>query len=391
MTMPPPPVIRSRSLHPVNPVRQTPFSVPYTSFAAEVAGLKKDLLAAVEGVLESGRYVLGPEVSAFEREFAAYCQTQRAVGMASGTCALHLVLRGLGLQEVDEVITAPNSFIATASTVALAGGRPVFVDIRPDGNIDPSRLEAAITPRTKAVIPVHLTGRPARMPEILEIAKRHRLIVLEDAAQAVGAKLDGRRVGSWGDAACFSLHPLKNLHAFGDGGMMTTNDQALFDRLLQARNHGLVNREQCDFWSFNCRLDELQASMLRVQLRHLDAWTEARRRLAFRYNDLLRAYVEVPDEGPGEYCVYQTYVVRAARRDELKRFLNDRGVEALIHYATPIHLQPAARALGYAEKDFPETMRHVSRILSLPLYPSLTHAQQDRVMELIAEFYRGRT
>ncbi|MBI3490402.1 MAG: DegT/DnrJ/EryC1/StrS family aminotransferase, partial [Acidobacteria bacterium] len=333
--------------------------------------MKADLLKAVEGVLDSGRYILGPEVAAFEREFAEYCGTKWAVGVDNGTSALHLVLRGLGLKEGDEVITAPNSFIASASSIALTGARPVFADIRPDGNIDPARVEAAITPRTRAIIPVHLTGRPARMPEILEVARRHHLFVLEDAAQAVGARLDGQPVGCWGDAACFSLHPLKNLHAFGDGGMMTTNDQAVFDRMIKARNHGLVNREQCDEWSFNCRLDEVQAAWLRVQMRHLDASTDARRRLAFRYNDLLRPYVEVPDEGPGEHCVYQTYVVKADRRDDLKRHLNENGVEALVHYATPIHLQPAARSLGYTEKHFPVTMRHVGRILSLPLYPSL--------------------
>lgn len=366
-------------------------AVPYTAFGQESAEIKKELLEAFEHVLDTGRYILGPEISAFEQEFADYCQVPWAVGLASGTCALHLVLRGLGLNEGDEVITVPNSFIATASTISLAGARPVFVDIRSDGNIDPDRIEAAITPRTKAIVPVHLTGRPARMPEILEIAKRRGLFVLEDAAQAVGASLNGRRVGSWGDAACFSLHPLKNLHAFGDGGIMTSVDRGIADRMRMSRNHGLANRERCDFWSFNCRLDELQAALLRVQFRHLTARTERRRALAFRYNELLSAYVDVPVEGSGEYCVYQTYVVQADRRDELKRYLNDHGVEALVHYATPIHLQPAAQHLGYTDKDFPVTMRHVSRILSLPLYPSLTHAQQDYVAELIAKFYQSHS
>lgn len=364
------------------------YSIPYTALAKEAGEIKKELLIAVESVLDGGRYILGPEVAAFEQEFAGYCQVRFAAGVANGTCSLHLVLRSLGVGAGDEVITAPNSFLASASSIALTGARPVFADIRPDGNMDPERLEAAITPRTKAVMPVHLTGRPARMPDIIAIARRHNLFVLEDAAQAVGARLEGKPAGSWGDAACFSLHPLKNLHAFGDGGMMTTNNQDLFDRMLKARNHGLVNREQCDSWSFNCKLDEIHAAMLRVQLRYLDAWTEARRRLAFRYNDLLRPHVGVPDEGPGEYCVYQTYVIQADRRDHLKRYLNDNGVEALVHYETPIHLQPAARTLGYSASDFPITLRYVSRILSLPLYASMTHAQQDRVVELIASFYK---
>jgi dTDP-4-amino-4,6-dideoxygalactose transaminase len=363
-----------------------PYAIPYCALATDASLIKTELMRAFESVLDSGHYVLGPEVAAFEKEFADYCQTEFAAGVASGTGALHLVLRGIGLSSGDEVITVANSFVASAASVALAGAKPVFVDISDDGNMDPQMLEDAITNRTRAVVPVHLTGRPARMNEVLEIARRHDLFVLEDAAQAVGASLNGKSVGSWGHAACFSLQPLKNLHAFGDGGMVTSQDPDLLAQLMKARNHGLANREQCDFWSFNCRLDEVQAAMLRVQLRHLDEWTEARRSLALRYNQLLRSYVEVPDEGPGEHCVFQTYVVKSEKRDALKQYLNDHGVEALIHYATPIHLQPAAKDLGYSASDLPRTMRHVDRILSLPLYPTLTHAQQDRVVELIAEF-----
>lgn len=346
-------------------------------------------MRAVECVIDSGRYILGPEVAAFEREFAQYCGAALASGVSNGTCSMHLVLRGIGLEPGDEIITVPNSFVASAASISLAGAKPVFVDIGEDGNIDPSAIEAAITPRTRAIVPVHLTGRPARMKEIMAIAGRHGLFVLEDAAQAVGAALDGKRMGSWGHAASFSLHPLKNLHAFGDGGMVTTNDTDLLRRLNLSRNHGLVNREQCDFFSYNCRLDEMQAAMLRVQLRHLDVWTEQRRQLALRYNELLRPYVEVPDEGPGEFCVWQTYVIRTDRRDELKKYLNENGVEALVHYATPIHTQPAAHGLGYRAEDFPRTMRHVSRIVSLPLYPTLSRAHQDKVVELIAEFHRN--
>ena len=365
------------------------YAVPYSALATEAALVKAELLQAVGNVLDSGRYILGPEVAAFEREFADYCQVKFSAGIANGTCALHLVLRGIGLEAGDEVITAPNSFIASASSISLAGAKPVFVDIGSDGNMDPQKLEAAITKRTRAIIPVHLTGRPAKMKDILNIAQRRDLFVLEDAAQAVGASLHGKRVGSWGHAACFSLHPLKNLHAFGDGGMVTSQDPELLAKLVKSRNHGLANREQCDFWSFNCRLDEVQAAMLRVQLRHLDAWTAARRSLALRYNDLLRPYVEVPDEGPGEHCVFQTYVIKSSKRDDLKRYLNEHGVEALIHYATPIHLQPAAKDLGYSAADFPNTMEHVGKIISLPLYPTLTHAQQDRVVELISSFYQS--
>jgi dTDP-4-amino-4,6-dideoxygalactose transaminase len=366
----------------------SPYAVPYSALPYQAAEVKQELLSSIEAVLDSGRYIMGPEVTAFEREFAAYCQSPRSLGVANGTCALRLVLEGLRLKEGDEVITVPNSFVATAATIALVRAKPVFVDIRPDLNIDPERIEAAITPRTRGIIAVHLTGRPASMPEVLEIARRRNLFVLEDAAQAVGAALDGRRVGSLGRAACFSLHPLKNLHACGDGGMVTSGDGDLLDHVAKARNHGLRSRDTCDFWSCNCRLDEVQAAMLRVHLRHLDRRTQERRRLAFRYNELLRPFVDVPLEGPGEYCVYQTYVIQADRRDDLKGYLTENGVEALIHYPTPLHLQPAARSLGYTANDFPMTMRAASRILSLPLYPGLTEAQQDRVVGLIEAFYK---
>ena len=364
------------------------YSVPYTAFAPRIAELKAELHQAFDDVLESGRYILGPNVTAFEAEFAAYCRTDLALGISSGTCALHLAFRALGLREGDEVITAPNSFIATAATIALVGAKPVFADIGSDLNIDPARVETAITPRTRAIVPVHLTGRPARMVEINEIAARHDLVVIEDAAQAVGARLNDRPVGSWGRAACFSLHPLKNLHAFGDAGMFTTNDPKLRERIALSRNHGLVNRDRCLEWGFNCRLDELHAALLRVELPHLDRWTEARRERAKRYNELLRPFVEVPDEGPGEFCVYQTYVIQADRRDDLQGHLQDSGVEALVHYPTPIHCQPAAAGLGYSAQDFPVTMRAAARVLSLPLYPEISNEQQDHVARLIADFYR---
>lgn len=365
--------------------------VPYVNLGAQARQIKPELLEAFERVLESGQYILGPELMAFEKEFSVYCGTDHAVGLSNGTSSLLLTLRALGVGPGDEVITAPNSFIASASSIALAGGTPVFADVRPDMNLDPEKVERAITLRTKGILPVHLTGRPARVSEILKIASKRGLFVVEDAAQSVGAKLDGRRVGSFGRAASFSLHPLKNLHAFGDGGIVTTNDKTLYEQLLKARNHGLRNREDCDFWSTNSRLDEVQAALLRVQLRHLDTRTEERRRLAFRYHKLLKPWVEVPEEGSGEFCVYQTYMIQADRRDELKKHLNDNGVHASVHYSTPIPLQPAARALGYGPKDFPVTMRIVSRILSLPLYPGMSEAQQDRVAELIKEFYSPRS
>src|SRR3989338_7666738 len=226
------------------------------------------------------------------------------------------------------------------------------------------------------------------MREFLDIAKRHKIFVLEEAAQAVGARLQGKKVGGWGDVACFSLHPLKNLHAFGDGGVITMHEASFYKYLLKARNHGLKNREECEFWSFNSRLDEIQAAMLRVKLRFLDRDTEKRRALAFRYNQLLKPWAVVPEEGPEEYHVYQTYMIQAERRDALKKYLNEEGVQAAVHYPTLIPMQPAAKPLGYSAKEFPVAAKAATRILSLPLFPGMTESQQDRVVECIQQFYK---
>jgi dTDP-4-amino-4,6-dideoxygalactose transaminase len=366
------------------------YQVPYTGLPQQVASLKSELVARFEQVLDSGRYILGPQLAAFEEQFAHLCGTAFAVGVGNGTCALQMVWEALGLGPGDEVITAPNSFVATASSIAMTGARPVFVDIGPDLNLDPERIAAAITPRTRGIVPVHLTGRPAQMPEIVRIAEKHGLFVLEDAAQAVGARRDERPVGSWGNAAGFSLHPLKNLFAYGDGGVITTSDRSLRDKLRQIRNHGLSSRECCEFWSGNNRMDEMQAALVLVHLGALDEWTARRRALAHRYHELLSAEVLVPKEAPGEYSVYQTYVIQAGSRDDLQTHLQEQGVEALIHYRTPIHLQPAAAGLGYAPGDFPMAERAAGRILSLPLFPSMSHPQQDRVADLIHDFYQQR-
>lgn len=363
------------------------FDVPYVNFAAKTEPIREHLVSTFERVLDSGNYILGPECRSFETEFANYLGVPFATGMSNGTCAMHIAFRCLDLEPGSEIITAPNSFIASASTIALAGAVPVFVDVDDDLNIDVSQIEAAITPRTRAIVPVHLAGRPARMREVMHIARDHDLVVLEDAAQAIGASLDGKRVGSWGDAATFSLHPLKNLHAFGDAGMFVTKREDLLERVALTKNHGLRDRDTCETWGFNCRLDEIQAALLRVQMEHLDEWTNERRRLAARYNELLRDFVMVPTEGPGEFHVYQTYVVQAERRDELQVFLREHGVEALVHYPTPIHLQEAAASLGYSTGSFPNTLRLSTQILSLPIYPGLTESQQDVVAELVSRFY----
>jgi dTDP-4-amino-4,6-dideoxygalactose transaminase len=339
-------------------------------------------------VIDSGAFVLGPHVQQFEDAFAALCGTRFAIGVASGTDALVLALRALGVGPGDEVITAPNSFVSTAGAIALVGARPVFVDVRDDYNLDPDQLGSVVTPRTRAILPVHLTGRPAAMAEICAFAETHGLAVVEDCAQAVLAAANGRRVGSFGDVGCFSLHPLKTLNAIGDAGVLTTNDPQLAEKLRLLRNIGLVSREDAVVWSPNSRLDTVQAAVLLVKLRYTEAWTEARRRNADLYRAGLAgiAGIRTPEDAPGEHAVYHTFVVQAEERDELRRHLDAHGIGTAVHYPTPIHLQTVGRELGYRPGDFPVTEAQAERILSLPVYPELTADQLGRVVAGIRAF-----
>lgn len=365
--------------------------VPYINLPVQYKGIKAEIRHAIEGILTHGNFVLGKEVAAFEKAFATYCGTQYAVGVGSGTDAILLTLRALGIGLGDEVITVPNSFLASASAITLTGATPVFVDVRDDYNIDPDLLESAITLRTRAILAVHLTGRPADMSPILAVAHKHGLSVIEDAAQAVGAKYYEQRVGTFGVAGCFSFHPLKNLNACGDGGAITTNDEDIYTYLLKARNHGLRSRDECEFWSVNSRLDSLQAAILRVKLKHLDTWTEARRGHAKFYREHLADVVDVPQEMTNEYAVYQTFVVKTERRDDLQCYLKERGVDTKVHYPIPIHLQEAAHSLGYKEGDFQVAERQSRCILSLPIYPELSYEQIEHVVSSIRSFYEGRS
>lgn len=362
--------------------------VPYTNFAAKNEQIKRELMDVFEQVLDSGKYIQGPEVSEFEKEFAKYIGTKFAAGIANGTCSLKLILQALDLPSDAEVITAPNSFIASAASIVLAGLRPTFVDVAEDMNINVDLLESAINEKTKVIMPVHLTGRPTKMDKIMSLAQKYNLYVIEDAAQAVGAKYIGQRVGSFGTAGSFSLHPLKNLHAFGDAGIVTINDKSMLSKISLLKNHGLSDRITCETFSSNCRLDELQASFLRIQLRKLDEWNEARRALANTYNEGLSDVVSVPLENEHEFHVYQTYVIKAHRRDELQSFLRSQGIESIIHYPIPIHLQPAAKRLNYKQGSFPIAEKLSQEILSLPLYPGLSLSDQQFVIEKIHEFYK---
>lgn len=362
--------------------------VPYIDLPRRVAPIKQELLAAVERVLDAGQYILGPEVAEFERRFATFCATKYAVGVSDGTMALILVLRFLGIGPGDEVITAPNSFIASASCIALVGATPKFVDVRrEDMNMNPDLLEAAITPRTKAILPVHLAGQPAEMLAIRGIATEHEIPVIEDAAQSVGSIYMGLRTGGLGVAGCFSLQPLKTLHAIGDGGIITTNDEALYHWLLKARNHGLRTRDEVEFWSTNSRLDTLQAAILLVMLAQWPDWNTRRREIAREYCDRLQDVVGVPREQRRCYHTYQTFMIQAERRSGLLEHLKARGIDAKVHYPLTIPRQQAAKGLGALDEDTPVAHWLAERIVSLPCYPELTREQIDAVIEGVRSFY----
>jgi dTDP-4-amino-4,6-dideoxygalactose transaminase len=365
--------------------------IPYVDLAAQHAPLKEKLLAAIGEVIDRGHFILGEEVAEFEQAFAELCGVSFAVGLNSGTDALILALKALGIGSGHEVITVPNSFVASASCIALVGARPVFVDVGEDYNLDPTQLARAITPRTRAILPVHLSGRPADMDPIMEIAQAHGLHVIEDAAQAVLAEYKGKRVGSFGIAGCFSLHPLKTLNSCGDGGMLTTNDAGLAEKCRILRNLGLETRDNCTAWSGNSRLDTIQAAILLVKMGYLETWTEKRRANARYYQEhLTLSQLEVPRDKPYERAVYHTFVIQADRRDQLQEHLASLGIGSAIHYPRPIHLQQAARELGYSLGSFPVAERQAQRILSLPVYPELNEDELKYIVDAIRQFYQGR-
>jgi dTDP-4-amino-4,6-dideoxygalactose transaminase len=367
--------------------------IPLNDTRAQYETLKDDLLQAVEGVMERSWFILGENVAAFEREFAEYCGAKHAVGVSSGTDAIHLACAALGIGRGDEVLTSTHTATFTALGISMSGATPTFADIEPDtGNIDPSKIEAAITARTKAIMPVHLYGQMADMGPIMEIARRYGIPVIEDAAQAHGATYRGKCAGSIGVMGCFSFYPTKNLGAYGDGGAITTDDPELAQVLRELRNGGQRERYNHVRLGVCDRLDELQAAILRVKLPHLDAWNRARRENARRYDRLL-AQADLPVRplalrDYGESAMH-LYVVRVdpGVRDALTVHLNARGIMAMIHYPTPVHLQEAYRFLGLGRGSYPRAERLASEIVTLPMYPELAEGQVWAVVEAVREFF----
>jgi dTDP-4-amino-4,6-dideoxygalactose transaminase len=366
-------------------------AIPYLDLAAQMRPIRKEIDAVIAKTLDNCTFCLGPDVAQFEKDFARYCGAQHAVGFNSGTSALHVALLLLNIRPGDEVITTPFTFVATSWAISYVGARPVYVDIEDQTfNLNPRNVERAITARTKAIMPVHLYGHPCDMDPLLEICRKYKLPLVEDAAQAVGAKYRGKVVGTFGVTAGFSFYPGKNLGAYGEGGALVTNDPALAARSRALREHGSTQRYYHDEVGFNYRMEGIQGAVLGVKLKHLDAWTQARRRVAQRYHQLLAGTpLQLPREADYAQSVYHVYVVRHPRRDELKKHLEQNKIGCALHYPLPLHLQKCYASLGYKAGAFPVAERAGRECLSLPIYPELTDSQIQRVAAVIGGFFKS--
>ncbi|MBI3406132.1 MAG: DegT/DnrJ/EryC1/StrS family aminotransferase [Acidobacteria bacterium] len=370
-----------------------PAAVPMLDLKAQYASIRKEIRAAIEAVLESQQFILGPNVKALEEEMATYCGTKFAVGVASGTDALILALHAAGVGAGDEVICPTFTYIATGDAISLLGARPVFADVFPDTyNLNPHDVEGRITSRTKAIVPVHLYGQPADMDPVMEVARKRGIAVIEDNAQAIGARYKGRRTGSIGEMGCISFFPSKNLGAYGDGGMIVTNSEKLADRLRSLRGHGTrTHKYLSEEQGWNSRLDEIQAAVLRVKLRHLDKWAEARRANAARYDKLLGAIpgVRTPQVAPWAEHVYHQYTIRVSNRDRVQELLAQEGVPSTVYYPVPMHLQVMFKSRGVGPGTLPFAERAANEVLSLPIYAELQQEQIERVAAALAKAIRS--
>jgi len=361
--------------------------VPYFDLTAQYAELRNDIMDAMDRVCGKTQFILGEEVEKFEEAFANYCEVKHCVALNSGTSALHLALLTAGIGPGDEVITVSNTFIATVEAICYTGAVPVFADIDPaTANIDAAKIESVITKRTRAVIPVHLYGRPADLDSITEIAARHRLVVIEDACQAHGARYRGKRVGGFGHAAAFSFYPGKNLGAYGEGGALTTNDAEIAKLTRSLRSHGETTRYFHGYIGYNYRMDGFQGAVLNVKLKHLDKWTAKRRSCADHYRQLLaKANMRLPEDHPQADCVYHLFVAYVEDRDRVRSELENRGVQTAVHYPKPVHLQDAFKHFGYKAGSLPHTERACEEVLSMPLFPEMTNEQVFYAGESLAQ------
>ena len=379
----------------VAPKEPKPKAVPsFLDLHAQYSGIKDEITAAIQRVMDSQHFIFGTEVSEFEKEVSELIGAT-SIACASGSDALYLALLASGIGAGDEVITVPFTFVATAGAIARTGATPVFVDIEPETfNIDPNQIEAAVTSKTKAILPVHLFGLPADLDPILKTAAAHKLVIVEDAAQAIGSRYRGAMIGSLGTYGCFSFFPSKNLGGAGDGGLVTTNDPELADRLRLLRAHGSRKKYSYEIIGTNSRLDALQAAILRVKLEHLHQWTEGRRENARRYGQLfaefgLREHITWPTEVPGRYHVYNQFTIRAKDRDNLRKHLAGAGIPTDVYYPSPLHTQPAFSYLGYREGDFPNSEAASREVLALPIYPELPPDGQTEIVQEISNFYKN--
>jgi dTDP-4-amino-4,6-dideoxygalactose transaminase len=366
--------------------------VPMLDLSEQYQGLRSEVLEVLDEVMSSSRFILGDNVKKLEQDVAKYSNVAHGIGCGNGSDAIHIALQALNVGPGDEVITTTFTFFATGGAIARAGATPVYVDIDPiTFNIDPSKVEEAITERTKAIIPVHLYGQMADMEKLAEIAKKHNLAIVEDAAQAIGAKQNGKSVGELGSAATYSFFPTKNLGAYGDGGMIVTNNDEVAETCRVIRVHGSKPKYYHHILGYNSRLDELQAAVLNVKFPHLDKWSELRREKARNYTELITEKlgdsVVTPVELEGNYHVFHQYTIRVDKRDELQQFLKDQGVATMVYYPLPLHIQPVFKELGYKEGDLPIAEKAASEALSLPMFPELKIEQQEYVVAKIAEFF----
>jgi len=358
--------------------------IPMVDLGKQFAEIREEIITMVDQILESSHYILGPRVREFETRITDYLKVSDALGVASGTDALHLSVEVLNIGEGDEVITTPFTFFATVEAIVYTGAKPVFVDIEPETfGIDCSKIEEKITQRTKAILPVHLFGHPSDMEQIMAIAEKHGLYVIEDCAQAFGAEIRGRKVGSFGDTGCFSFYPSKNLGACGDGGMITLKEHRFSDAIKSLRNHGSKGSYMHDSIGFNSRLDELQAGILLVKLKRVDEYNRKRREKALRYNSLLSGVVTCPSEKEGVYHVYNQYTILCRNRDEVQQRLKDNGISSVVYYPRPLHLQDAMNFLDYRQGTFPVAEKASREVLSLPMYAELEESDIEKIAGVI--------